>query len=334
MQRFLIVRFSSIGDIVLTTPVVRCLKQQVKNCEVHYLTKKSFAPVLQHNPYVDKLFSINKDVDEVLQELKKNKYDLIIDLHHNLRTFQLKRKLSVPSVSFNKLNLEKWLMVNFKINRLPDQHIVHRYFKTVEKLNVKYDGKGLDYFIPKEEEVPQEKLTVSHRSGYIAIVIGAKHATKQFPAEKTAELITKLAQPVILLGGKEDAALADRIITLCDEQHKSYIYNACGLYSLNQSASIVKNAKLVVTNDTGLMHIAAAFNKNIISIWGNTIPEFGMTPFQPDGSRSINAISEIKNLYCRPCSKIGYEKCPKGHFKCMLEQDVEKIIGQFENLKI
>lgn len=324
MPRYLIVRFSSIGDIVLTTPVIRCLKEQVPGAEIHYLTKKSFADVLKGNPYVDKLFTINHDINEVVDELKENKYDAVIDLHNNLRTRILKWKLQRKSYTFNKLNIEKWLMVNLKINHLPEKHIVDRYFESVKDL-VKYDGKGLSYFISADQEVKTEELPTSHRNGYVAIVIGAKHTTKIFPAVKVAELIQKLNQPVVLLGGKEDVTRAEEITDKAGNAVSRFIYNGCGKYSLQQSASLVKQSRLVITNDTGLMHIAAAFNKNIVSIWGNTIPEFGMYPFLPTGSSSLNIKSEVKNLNCRPCSKIGYDKCPKGHFKCMMEQDVNLI---------
>jgi lipopolysaccharide heptosyltransferase II len=332
MPRYLILRFSSIGDIVLTTPVIRCLKEQVPGCEIHFLTKKTFAGVLSGNPYIDKLITITKDVSEVMDELQTNNYDAVIDLHNNIRTFLLKRKLKRKAYTFQKLNIEKWLMVNLKVNKLPEKHIVHRYFEALSDL-IKYDGNGLNYYISPENEMSSDQLPASHRNGYIAIVIGAKHATKMLPVDKVAELIVKLKRPVVLIGGKEDEMRAEEIVDKTGNGFSDYIYNGCGKYSLQQSASIVKQAKLVITNDTGLMHIAAAFNKNIISIWGNTIPAFGMTPFLPDASTAKNYISEVKNLNCRPCSKIGFNKCPKGHFKCMNEQDLEKIISQLANLE-
>jgi heptosyltransferase-2 len=108
MSKFLILRFSSIGDIVLTSPVVRCLKQQVENAEVHFATKKGFASVIEHNPFIDKKIYLEEDLNSFIGELKKEKYDYIIDLHNNLRTFLIKVKLGVKSFSFDKLNFEKW----------------------------------------------------------------------------------------------------------------------------------------------------------------------------------------------------------------------------------
>lgn len=321
MSKFLILRFSSIGDIVLTTPVIRCLKQQVRGAEVHYALKKNFADVLAHNPYIDKKFFLEDNLPSLIAELKKEKYDYIIDVHHNQRTFLIKARLGVKSFSFDKLNFKKWLLVNFKINRLPQISIVDRYMKTVESFGVKNDGKGLDYFISSDDDNVLQILPENFRNGYIAFVIGAKHFTKQLPAEKIISICKKISHPIILLGGKEDFEKGEKISSALSS---SQTLNLCGKLSLNQSAAIIKYARKVITHDTGLMHIAAAFKKEIISIWGNTVPEFGMAPYY--GSMEIpNFKFQISNLDCRPCSKIGYNKCPKGHFKCMLLQDENAI---------
>lgn len=314
LKKILIIRFSSIGDIVLTTPVIRCLKQQLPDVEVHYLTKKGFRGILENNPYITKVHTIEKDVKEVLPELKEIDFDFVIDLHNNIRSAQVKMALGKPSPTFKKLNFKKWLLVNFKINKMPAEHLVDRYMQTVERLGVKSDLRGLDYFIPEQDSVATLSLPITHQGGYIGFVIGAKHTTKQLPTEKIISICKKLNQPVVLLGGKEDAERAKEIENAVGEA----IYNACGKYNLNQSASLVNQATKIITHDTGLMHIAAAFKKEIISVWGNTVPAFGFTPYMPGNNSKI---VEVKNLPCRPCSKIGYEKCPEGHFKCMLMID-------------
>src|SRR5215207_7218609 len=111
-MKFLIIRFSSIGDIVLTTPVVRCLKQQVISADVHYLTRKSFRDIIEPNPYVDKTHLLDKDLTPVVEELVAEDFDYVIDLHHNLRSLKVKKALGKKSFSFNKLNVEKWLMTS------------------------------------------------------------------------------------------------------------------------------------------------------------------------------------------------------------------------------
>ena len=327
-KKILILRFSSIGDIVLTTPVVRVLKAQL-DAEVHYATKERYANILQSNPYIDRVHTLGDSLNTLVQELKIEQFDYVIDLHHNLRTLRIKQRLGVKSYSFPKLNVEKWLMVQLKINQLPNVHIVDRYLETVQPLGVKNDALGLDYFIPEKDEVERSWLPETHQQEYVAYAIGAQHNTKKLPVNRMIELCDRINKPIILLGDQHDQATgeevarffaqttasADQEATLLELNKKTVIYNACGKFNLNQSASILRQAEYVFTHDTGLMHIAAAFKKTIFSIWGNTIPAFGMYPY-----RTKFTILENNRLSCRPCSKIGYARCPRGHFKCM--QDI------------
>ena len=310
MKKFLIIRFSSIGDIVSTTPVIRCLKKQL-NVEVHYLTKSSFKGILNNNPYVDKVHTIEKEISsELIAELKNEKFDFVADLHHNLRTLRLKKALNISSKSFPKYNIQKWLLVNLKIDRMPKMHIVDRYMETVTSLSVVNDAKGLDYFIPNTSKVALSRLPEMQSNGYVGIVIGGQHTTKMMPLLKLIELCDSLSEPIVLLGGPEDKHRGEEIVNAVGVK----VFNACGQFKLDESASLVQQANWIITHDTGLMHIAAAFKKRIVSVWGNTVPELGMYPYLPDPSSKI---VQIKGLSCRPCSKIGYSKCPKTHFKCM-----------------
>ncbi len=330
-MKILVIRFSSIGDIVLTTPVVRCLKQQLEHAEVHYLTKAAFKPILEANPYIDRLHLLHDELNEVLDDLKKEHFDVVIDLHKNIRSLKVKRALNTLSYSFNKLNIQKWLLVNFKLNLMPDESIVARYLETVAPLGVKNDGAGLDYFIPEGIEVGNKDIPMSHWAGYVGCVIGGSYNTKKLPAAQWSSFIGQIPFPVILLGGPEDLDLG-RQIAAADPVK---IYNACGKFNLHESALLVKYAKLIVSNDTGLMHIAAAFQKKVISLWGNTSPEMGMFPYYGNnnlGSRPSpqSVILENKELYCHPCSKLGYHKCPKAHFRCMNELDMS-VVARFIN---
>lgn len=326
-MKVLVVRFSSIGDIVLTTPVVRCLKQQLPYAQVHYLTKKSFRTIVEHNPNIDKVYTLESNLEEIIFALKKEKYDYVIDLHNNIRTLKVKRALGCISFSFPKLNIRKWLYVNFKMNVMPDKSIVERYFETVNSLGVKNDGKGLDYFVPEQDEVTNKDIPMSHWAGYVACVIGGSFNTKKYPVNHWKEFCKQTTMPVILLGGPEDKQDGDAIADVDSVK----VYNACGKFNLNESACLVKYARLVISNDTGLMHIAAAFRKPIISLWGNTTPELGMFPYYGYNNLASNiaresVMLETKGLSCRPCSKIGHSKCPKGHFKCMNDIDSQVIV--------
>jgi ADP-heptose:LPS heptosyltransferase len=318
-MKILVLRFSSIGDIVLTTPVVRQLKTQVPGAQVHFATKPAYRSLLEANPYVDRTHVLSGSLRELVRELRAERFDFIVDLHNNLRTRLI--RLQLPGVlgrAFDKLNFQKWLLVNFKIDQLPPLHIVDRYRAAAAPFGIRDDGGGLDYFIPPGQEVDvAAALPAGFRAGqYVAVAIGAQHATKRLPPEKLIELVAKLApRPVVLLGGPEDESTGHVIELAFQKPISSLIHNACGQFSLHQSASLVRQSTFVVSHDTGLMHIAAAFGKEIFSVWGNTVPQFGMYPY-----RTPFQALEVLGLPCRPCSKIGFAKCPQGHFRCMRDQ--------------
>lgn len=301
--KILIVRFSSIGDIVLTSPVVRCLKEQL-NAEIHFITKQSFKSVVAHNPNIDKIYTIKDSVSEVLEDIKAENYDWIIDLHNNLRSIQLKR-IRVKSKSFKKLTFQKLLLTTFGINTMPKSHTADRYLDAISHLGVINDGKGLDYFFSKEDEVNLSEF----EKQYITFAIGGTHFTKILPTKKIIEICNKQQKQVVLVGGKEDFERGEEIAKSCKN-----VINTCGKHTINQSAYIVKNSDLLITHDTGMMHIAAAFKIKIYSVFGGTHPSLGFTPYLPN---SDNKIIQVENLSCRPCHRFGKSNCPKGHFKCM-----------------
>lgn len=326
-MKLLVVRFSSIGDIVLTTPILRALKNQLSEVEIHYLTKKAFTGILDQNPFIDQLITIDQHIDEVVSRLKNEQYDFIIDLHKNARSLSLKRKLRVKSLSFPKLNIEKWLLVNFKWNKMPKVHIVDRYFEAVKSLGVKNEQHLCDFFIAAKDEIDTQSAFGFESGKYVSVAIGAQFATKRLPVSKIVEILKKIDSPIVLVGGPTDKVSAQEIINHLPD---STITSACGNFNLGQSASIVKQSAVLLTHDTGLMHIATCFKVPILSVWGNTVPDLGMYPYYPQNPE-LFSIHEVENLKCRPCSKIGYSKCPKGHFKCMMEQDVEGIAEEIRN---
>ncbi|MFN4882199.1 MAG: glycosyltransferase family 9 protein [Bacteroidota bacterium] len=321
MPKVLIIRFSSIGDIVLTTPVIRCLKKQLPNCELHYVTKKSFYGLLRYNPYLDKIHVLDDSLDALINQLRQERFDYIIDLHNNLRSFWIRWNLDATSYTFKKLNIRKWLTVNLKWNVMPKKHVVDRYLQTCAPLRITNDGRGLDYFIHQSEQVPLQDLPLSHLHGYVALVLGATYYTKRIPLQKAQEICAGLKCPIILIGGREEKGMGDELA----REFPLSVYNACGLYSINQSASLIERAKHVITADTGMMHIAAACQKDISILWGNTIPAFGMGVYYPKDAKA-RATDFGVSLSCRPCSKLGHHDCPKKHFNCMMQQDVNRLI--------
>jgi len=321
--KILIIRLSSIGDIVLTSLVVRCLKNQVKNAEIHFVTKQQFASILESNPYIDKVHVLDDNFGDLIDKLLPEKFDYIIDLHHNFRSTRLKRNLRAKAFSVNKLNWQKMLLIRFKINRLPQKHIVDRYLETTAALQIENDGKGLDYFIPEKDEFKISDLPLPFQKGFVAFVIAGTYKTKKLPVEKISEICRNINFPVILLGGKKEFDEGEKVLS----QSKGNVLNFAGKISLNRSASLVREAKVVLTNDTGLMHIAAAFQKKILSFWGNTVADFGMVPYQP---HPVSRLMEVENLKCRPCSKLGFQKCPKKHFSCMNDISVDEAVRWIE----
>jgi len=299
--------------------VVRCLKTQFPEAEVHFLTKKRNADLLQASPYIDHIQLLDNSLSDTIQRLKTENFDYIIDLHNNLRSLRVKLGLKVRSYSFNKLNFRKILLTRFSINTMPEGHIVDRNLETLRSFNIINDGKGLEHFIPEEDEFPLSELPESFNSGYVALVLAGTYTTKRMPVVKYRKLISENNIPFVLLGGKSERTMASSIL----EWNTGNIVDFTGKLRINQSASLVKNAKLVISNDTGLMHIAAAFHKKILSVWGNTSPELGMYPYLPgEGSEVL----EVKGLPCRPCSKLGYNECPKKHFRCMNDLPEDKIV--------
>jgi ADP-heptose:LPS heptosyltransferase len=327
--KILVLRFSSIGDLVLTTPVLRGLHIQL-GAEVHLLTKTAMATVLEGYEHLAAIHTI--ETEGIIERLRNERYDHIIDLHHNLRSLRIKRALSdVPASSLNKLNLQKWLLVHTGWDLLPDQHIVHRYLHTVQHLGVRYDGAGLDFPIaPHIMESLNVEIPPANQP-YIVFVLGAAHATKQVLPDLWPQVAAQLDVPIVLLGGPKETGLGEQVAAAIGQVPSVLVQNLCGRLNLAQSAAWVACASCVVTPDTGLMHIAAALRRPVVAIWGSTVPRFGMYPWYPDGAAPY-ANMEVAGLRCRPCSKIGFERCPKGHFNCMRLQYPTAIAAQVRAL--
>ena len=320
LKKILIVRFSSIGDIVLTSPIIRCLHHQLPDAEIHALTKAAYRTIYEGNPYVTKTIVMTDGLNDVLPVLRAERYDHVVDLHRNWRSSRVRMALLCPSSTFPKLDFRKFLYTKLKVGKLPRMHVVDRYFKAVERLGVHNDGKGLDFFFHEADRMGREDLPEAFRSGFVAVVIGGQHATKILPEDKVVAVCEALDYPVILVGGPEDAARGKRI----SERVGDLVWNCCGSLTVGQSASLLQISDVVLTNDTGMMHIAAALRKPIVSVWGNTVPEFGMYPYLPEGMKPA-VIIEKGDLRCRPCDKLGYARCPKGHFNCMNSLDAMQI---------
>lgn len=326
-MKVLVIRFSSIGDIVLTSPVLRCLKEQLANIELHYLTKGVYQDLISFNPHVDKVHLFQENVAEVLGDLKAVGFDHVIDLHNNIRSKQVCLALGAKCSRVDKRNFEKWMMVNMRrFSSGGVSHIVERYLESTRELGVQNDNKGLELFIPENRQVALSSLPESHRSSFVALAIGAAQYTKRLPADQLIELCRKINHPITIIGGPNDVLVAQKI----GEAIGSRVHDCTGKYDLLGSASLLAQARAVICHDSGAMHMACALNRPVVSIWGNTVPEIGFAPYRPEAP-ALASVHQVEGLDCRPCSKLGRGRCPKGHFKCMFNHDLDTIantVGQ------
>ena len=315
-RKVLIIRLSSIGDVVLTSPVLRSVKKQT-NAKIDYLIKDKYVHVIKNNPNINRVLTIS----EVLGNFKALNYDLIIDLQKNFKSIFLSimlKKNNTKYVSYNKKNIHKWVLINFKKNFILKEHIVDRYFNRLKKYNILKDNEGLDYFIPSNINNQTLPVQLPFNKIYYAWVIGGTYDKKKISRNLIIEVCSKLSIPVFFLGGDFEKEEGDFI---CNSIGKSKNYNLCGLLSLDESAYVLKKASMVLSNDTGLMHIASAFNKKIISFWGCTKPSLGMVPYKSH-SKSIQIIS---NLSVFPCSKLG-NRCSYNNKGCIKNITVLEVL--------
>jgi ADP-heptose:LPS heptosyltransferase len=331
-MRLLFIRFSSIGDIVFTTPSIRAAKEQLPGIEIHFLTKASMKAVTEANPYIDQFHYLENDLSSTINQLKSIEFDYVIDLHKNFRTFKIKHALGVPSLTYKKLSWQKLLLTKLHLNFMPVRHISDRCLDTLKPLGVINDGKGLDYFVPNQMKLNTNAFPASHMNGYIALVIGASFASKKLPIEKLQELCALLNYPVVLVGGKEDNLEGEQVAKVDPIK----IFNACGKFSLHESALIVQQSKTVISHDTGFLYIACAYHKKTVAIWGATSPALQVEPYYPTLDLNSNSAQNaqaaemyynaiVPNLPCQPCSNYGTKQCPQGHFACMHLQNISMI---------
>ncbi len=311
--KILIIRLSSIGDIVLTTPVIRAVNEQLPEAEVHFLVRKDLVSVVENNPHIHKVHIYDSEnVSQTINKLRQEQFTVVIDLQKTLRSRKVVRSLKVPSYTFCKHNLSKWICYRLKMNGMPETHIVERYFEAVKDLNVHNDHKGLEFYIPENQGFEEDDLPMMFEDGFVAIVLAAQHFTKRIPVSKVVEIGSILHKPIMLLGGKDVYEEGEQVVAQLGERAT----NGCGKYTLYQSAAILQHADCVITGDTGLMHISAALHKPTAAIFGATIPEYGYYPYMP-GEREKFRNFEVCPLNCRPCSKFGSSSCRRKHFKCM-----------------
>lgn len=320
-MRFLLVRLSSMGDVILTTPIIRALHEAYPQAEIHFLTRPAYAPLLSYHPLIHAVHLWSPRLT-----LPDWRWTGVIDLQKNLRTFRLRWRLRCERFStFRKENLRKWQSVRTKIP-LPVRHIVERYGEALRPWGIEVRELGpLEVYIPPEveEKVRKELKTNLPEPPWLAVGLGGTYETKRWKLPYFQVLLERLRLPVILLGGKTEMPAAHKLAS----QLSVPVVVGTGRFSLLETAAAIRVASLLLSHDTGTAHLGAAVQTPTAVLWGNTVPEFGMTPWKVS---HINI--EARHLACRPCSKLGFAKCPRGHHDCMraLTPDyVEKRLRHF-----
>ncbi len=309
LKKVLIIRLSSLGDILLSTPLIRTLKEKYPQLEIDFLLKKEYKDTLNYNPYLKDVFvysSEKNELEQLIEYLRRKNYELIIDLQNNLRSKKINSLLRAPKLKFDKGDLEKLLLVYLKINRLKDAPpIPVRYSNILKEFNL--DNKGLDLFTNR---TPSPIFEDNQK--YIGFCPGSRHFTKMWPKEYYIQLGNILKNEnfnVVLFGGKDDKEICDEIASQVQGA-----YDLSNNDDILQTAADMKICKAIACNDSGLMHAACAVRVPVLVFFGSTVREFGFTPYM-----NRNIILENNSLTCRPCTHIGKSYCPKSHFKCMFE---------------
>jgi lipopolysaccharide heptosyltransferase II len=312
----LAVRFSSIGDVVLTTPLLRAIRLGYPAARLTALTKDAFVPLLSHNPRLDRVigFKPGHSLRALASELRSQRFTHLLDLHDSLRSRAL--RLLVPGnwSSYPKHRLARSLLIHTKRDAYRDRRPVpERYFSAARGLRIEPDGGPPELFwAPEAETEVVDWLRANRAEGLhpVALAPGAAHATKRWPTEYWQAVLGKLVaqeNPVVLVGGSDDNPLCSRLAA----DFRGRVLNAAGRFGLQQTAALLKRAPVLVSGDTGVMHMATAVGTPLVALFGPTVRQFGFFPYS-QRARVLQV-----DLGCRPCTSKGGPRCPRGHHRCM-----------------
>jgi lipopolysaccharide heptosyltransferase II len=343
-DKALIIRFSSVGDILLSSLLVRTFRKRFPSCRMDFVVKEDYADLVRHNPNITNILTFPKngtfdDLKQLRASLRSTEYDLVVDIHDNLRS----RYLSIGArhvVRIDKRKLARFLLVRFKINAYDafggTPSVALRYLEPVRDFGVEDDGNGLECFVAEKEKETAEGLLTRAGFGtqekFIGICPSAKHLNKMWPAERfaavAAELWNRYRDPIVLFGSASEVERCIEIEgRIRNATRECKILNLAGKVNLLETAAFMDHCSIVISNDSGLMHLAAARKRKVVAVFGPTVQELGFFPF---GTKSV--VVENEGLKCRPCTHIGLPTCPKGHFRCMNDIRVERVMDAAHEL--
>ncbi len=326
----LLIRLSSAGDVLLTSPLLRLIKETEPDSEIHFVVKSSYADIVRFNPNVSRIHLVQEHADvQQLENLRRSliseHFETTLDLHNNFRSVYLRKNTAKEVRVIRKDILKRAVLIKTKASLYSDiRPVALKYAQTYDKTLSTVPPPEI--FIPEEAEDRAAALWNSaglESQQAVFLCPGAKHFTKRWPVEYWSLLARKLSREhrIVLVGGTGDTGACAQIAKY------SGALDYSGKLSLVESVAMMRNASIVVTNDSFLMHAANAVGKKIVAIFGSSVREFGFFPY---GVR--NTILEMEGMKCRPCSHVGRESCPKGHFNCMLEIKPDTVLGAAKSL--
>ena len=339
-HKTVIFRLSSLGDILLTTPFIRALRKAAgPDAQIDFVVKEQYADLVRYNPHLSAVHTLESSggmtaLFSLAAGLRTQKFEVIFDLHRSLRTAALRMLVPSPRTEVvNKHILRRWELVHWKRGigkSFP--HAVERYCETLRPYGITPDENGLEITIPEDILRRTAGQVAARQDPHTKVVIGicpgARHFTKRWPWDKYVDIARRLIKDqgasILLFGGQEERDVCERI---AQQLPPASVLNLAGSFSILETAAAMDACAIVVTNDSGLMHLAAARKRPVVALFGSTTRELGFFPY---GTKSI-AIEEV-GLPCRPCSHIGLDHCPEKHFRCMLDLGVDKVVGAAQRM--
>lgn len=316
-MNILAIRFSSIGDILLTTPLLRALRARHPDARIVMLTKSAFAPLLTENPRLDAVRTLGPEESlwAVARRLRAERFTHVLDLHGSLRSGALRLMVPARWSGYEHYRAERRRLLRDRRDTYPREiPVAERYFDAVRELGVAPDGGPPEFFL-REEAAEQARrwrreAGIGAERAYVALAPGAAHATKRWPVEYYRSLAAELTgagNDLVLVGGPEDREIAEQVAAAAGARAAV----AAGRFDLQGTGALLRDARALVSGDTGMMHMATGVGTPVVALFGPTVRAFGFFPYQG------RAVVLERDLECRPCSAHGGENCPLGHHRCL-----------------
>lgn len=334
-RRVLLIRLSSLGDILLTTPILRLLREHCPRAKIDFLVKATYQDVLRAHPCIDNLISFDgqQSLWQTLRLLRQTRYDVVFDLHRTLRSRLICQGLSASlRLGYPKRVLRRQLLVRLRWNTLGAMKPVPElYAAPLRRLGIDAKLPALEmHLAPDSRDAVRQHLAQAFSAAterpLLALAPGARWATKRWPAERFAAVAQALGERyragVVILGDGADTSLAQAICQRLDVP----VFDTSGKFSLMQTAALLQQCRLLLSNDSGLMHMATALNVPVVAVFGPTVEAFGFYPFRAQA----HVVST--GLACRPCSTKGSRHCPKGHHQCMLNVSTDPVLAAAQQM--